>query len=85
MAALTFDTLRFVRTLRDKAKMPAEQAEAFADALSDAMGDDLVTKTFLESQISQAKLGIVQWIAGLMVFQTLTIIGSVLALLKYAH
>ncbi|WP_419829576.1 DUF1640 domain-containing protein [Methylobacterium sp.] len=43
--AVAFDTLRFVRTLRDKAKMSSEQAEGLADAIAEAIQNDLATKT----------------------------------------
>ncbi|AWN50793.1 DUF1640 domain-containing protein [Methylobacterium sp. 17Sr1-1] len=33
MTAVAFDTLRFVRTLRDKARMSPEQAEGLAEAI----------------------------------------------------
>ena len=45
MTAVAFDTLRFVRTLREKAKMSPEQAEGLADAVSEAIQNDLATKT----------------------------------------
>lgn len=43
--AVAFDTLRFVRTLRDKAKMSSEQAKGLADAIAEAIQNDLATKT----------------------------------------
>ncbi|WP_457120534.1 coiled-coil domain-containing protein [Methylobacterium sp. JK268] len=48
MTAVAFDTLKFARTLRDRAKMPAEQAEGLADALLEAMQGDLATKSDME-------------------------------------
>ncbi|MCJ2073280.1 CCDC90 family protein [Methylobacterium sp. J-030] len=45
MTAVAFDTLRFVRTLREKAKMSSEQAEGLADAIAEAIQNDLATKT----------------------------------------
>jgi hypothetical protein len=44
MTAVAFDTLRFVRTLREKAKMSPEQAEGLADAVAEAIQNDLATK-----------------------------------------
>lgn len=49
MAAVAFDALRFVRTLRDKAKMSPEQAEGLAEAIQ----VDLATKS-----------DIIQWTIG---------------------
>ena len=45
MTAVAFNTLRFVRTLREKAKMSSEQAEGLADAVAEAIQNDLATKT----------------------------------------
>ena len=45
MTAVAFDTLRFVRTLREKAKMSSEQAEGLADVVAEAIQGDLATKT----------------------------------------
>jgi len=39
-----FDTLRLVRTLRDKAKFSPEQAEGLADAMAEAMEGDIASK-----------------------------------------
>ena len=47
MSTIAFDTLRFARALREKAKLTPEQAEGFADAIGEAMHDDLATKSDL--------------------------------------
>ena len=44
MTALLFDTLRLSRILRDKGHFTPEQAEALAEALSEATQSDLATK-----------------------------------------
>ncbi|MFL9827746.1 DUF1640 domain-containing protein [Rhodoplanes sp. SY1] len=44
MTIATFDSLKFARALREKAKMSAEQAEGFADAVSEAIQSDLASK-----------------------------------------
>lgn len=49
MTAVAFDTLRFVRTLRDKAKMSPEQAEGLAEAVAEAVQGDLATKSDIKS------------------------------------
>ncbi|UHC16527.1 DUF1640 domain-containing protein [Methylobacterium currus] len=49
MTAVAFDILRFVRTLRDKAKMSPEQAEGLAEAIAEAIQADLATKSDIES------------------------------------
>jgi hypothetical protein len=47
MSAIPFDTLKLARSLRDKAKFGAEQAEGVADALSEAFQGEIATKTDL--------------------------------------
>lgn len=47
MSTIAFDTLRFARALREKAKLTPEQAEGFADAIAEALHDDLATKSDL--------------------------------------
>ena len=49
MTAVAFDTLRFVRSLRDKATMSSEQAEVLADAVAEAIQSNLATKSDIEA------------------------------------
>ncbi|PJI54199.1 DUF1640 domain-containing protein [Methylobacterium radiotolerans] len=44
MTAVAFDTLKFARALREKAKLSPEQAEGLADALVDVFDGNLATK-----------------------------------------
>jgi len=44
MTALLLDTLRLSRSLRDKGNFTSEQAEALAEALSEASQGDLASK-----------------------------------------
>ena len=81
MATITFDTLKFVRTLKD-AGVPENQAEAFKEAQSDA---ELATKydmkelvLRLEAKINEVKYDMVKWIAGMLIAQA----GLVAALVK---
>ncbi len=67
MVTIAFDTLRFARALREKAKLTPEQAEGFADAIAEAMHDDLATKSDLrlvkvelQAEIQQVKAEIQQ-------------------------
>jgi ATP phosphoribosyltransferase regulatory subunit HisZ len=55
MNAIPFDTLKFVRALRDKAKLPPEQAEGFADAIAEAVQSDLATKSDLQATRTDLK------------------------------
>ncbi len=67
MTTIAFDTLKFARALREKAKLTPEQAEGFADAIGEAMHDDLATKSDLrlvkaeiQAEIQQVKAEIQQ-------------------------
>jgi phage shock protein A len=44
MTAVAFDTLKFARALREKAKLSTEKAEGFADAMVDVLDSNLATK-----------------------------------------
>ncbi|CAA2156697.1 hypothetical protein MBRA_02134 [Methylobacterium brachiatum] len=44
MIAVAFDTLKFARALREKAKLSPEQAEGFADALVDVRDRNLAAE-----------------------------------------
>jgi hypothetical protein len=48
MTSVTFDTLRFAKKLQ-KSGLTEEQAEVFADALKEAVTDELVTKADLQA------------------------------------
>lgn len=99
MTAVAFDTLRFVRTLRDKAKMSSEQAEGLADAIAEAIQNDLPTKTDIaavrtdiealrlanEADLAETKAEIVKWMIGSIGFQALVIVGGVVALARGFH
>lgn len=89
MPAVPFDTLRLARALRDKAKFTPEQAEGAADAIAEAVQSDLSTKgdlremeLRLEGEIASAKSEIIKWMFGTVGFQTLLIIGALVALLR---
>ncbi|MCJ2059472.1 hypothetical protein MKL09_23395 [Methylobacterium sp. J-048] len=79
MAAVAFDTLTFARTLRDKAKFLPGQAEALADAVAEVLRGDHATKADLRAELAETRAEIVRWVAGLIGFQTLAIIGAVVA------
>ena len=85
MTAVAFDTLRFVRTLREKMKLPSEQAEGLADAMAEALQGDLVTKSDLRAELAETRSEIIRWVAGLIGFQTLAILGAVLAFVRVLH
>ncbi len=59
--SIAFDTLKFARALREKAHLTTEQAEGLAEAITDAMHDDLATKADLAREAG----GIQTEVAGL--------------------
>ncbi|MEE7448217.1 hypothetical protein MRF4_10500 [Methylobacterium radiotolerans] len=85
MAAVAFDTLKFARALREKAKLSPEQAEGLADAMADELQGDLVTKADLRAELADTRSEIMRWVAGLIGFQTLAVIGAVVALARAPH
>lgn len=85
MTTVAFDTLKFARALREKAKLSPEQAEGLADAMAEALQGDVVTKADLRAELAETRAEIVRWVAGLIGFQTLAIIGAVVALARTLH
>jgi hypothetical protein len=86
MTTLIFDTLRLSKTLQEKGRFTTEQANALAEALGDAAGNDLATKADiadLRAEIANAKYDLQKWIVGAVGFQSvLTTIGIILALVR---
>ncbi len=78
--SVAFDTLKFAQTLRDKAHVPQDQAEGIAQAFADALAEEMVTKTHLDGRLESTKYDIQKWAIGTMGFQTIVILGAVLAL-----
>ena len=73
MATVTFDTLKFVHTLK-AAGIPDKQAEAEAEAISEALEvnlQDLVTKEYLDVKFQQdlapvrTDLAVLKWMMGI--------------------
>lgn len=82
MATVTFDTLKFVQTLK-KSGFDDKQAEAVAQAFSDAQSEGQpVTRDYfdmhLKAEIEASKSDMIKWIAGLLIAQA----GLVAALVK---
>ena len=128
MTAVAFDTLKFARALRDKAKLSPEQAEGLADALVDVFDGNIATKADIQvvrsdiealkiqtradiealrlttqadidglrletkadieavkGAIASAKVETVRWLVGAIGFQTLAVLGAVVALTRTIH
>jgi hypothetical protein len=77
MSTIPFDTLKFTKRL-EAAGIPAEHAEAIAEAFGEATGSELVTKDYLKAEIEAAKNDLIKWMAGLLLAQA----GLVTALVK---
>jgi len=68
MAAITFDTHKFIRKLKD-AGFEEKQAEALTEALLSAIEDsELVTRKDLQIELAPIKsdLSVVKWMLGLL-------------------
>nr|VFJ64917.1 MAG: Protein of unknown function (DUF1640) [Candidatus Kentron sp. FW] len=75
MAAITFDTLRFVHRLKE-AGIPEQQAEAISDAFKEAHGStELVTKEFLALRLAELKNELLKWLIGLTSAQIVLLLG----------
>lgn len=77
MSAVTFDTLKFVKTL-EAAGVEPKQAEAIADAQREAFAElvsvsDLVTK----HDLAEMKFDLLKWIVGLALAQTGLVVGLI--------
>lgn len=80
MAAITFDTHKFVRTLKD-AGVPESQAEAISEAFKEAQGDtDVATKHDIENlrqdmkvSLSDLKVELIKWVTGALIAQAAVI------------
>lgn len=62
----TFDTLKFSRTLQDKAKLTSEQAEGIAFAFAEAGSDHMITKSDLREELAPLKAEqlVMKWMIG---------------------
>lgn len=128
MTAVAFDTLKFARAPRDKAKLSPEQAEGLANALVDVFDGNIATKADIQvvrsdiealkiqtradiealrlttqadidglrletkadieavkGAIASAKVETVRWLVGAIGFQTLAVLGAVVALTRTIH
>jgi hypothetical protein len=82
VSVTTFDTLKFTRTLCDKAKFSQEQAEAISEAFADATFEQLVTKDYfdlkLDAKISDLRSELLKF----MLTQTVVIVGLTVTIIK---
>lgn len=82
MSAITFDTLKFTKRLKESG-LPEAQAEAISEAFVDAQGQlDLVTKQDLEIAVKTLEANLTRWIISAGVLQTVLIAGLLVKLMK---
>ena len=92
MSTLTFDTLKFAKTLT-AAGVPSAQAEAEAEALANALEEsgktaDLTTKqdlavvkAELEVKMAETKSDLIRWVVGVGMLQTALIAALMMKLI----
>jgi hypothetical protein len=86
MNALTFDTLKLARKL-EAAGFSPEQAAGASAALAETLGEvpGVASKEDvlrLEAKIEATKAEIIKWMFGTIGFQTIIILGAVIALAR---
>lgn len=94
MSTLTFDTLKFAKTLT-AAGVPSAQAEAEAEALANALEEsgktanlttkqDLaIVKAELEVKIAEMKSELIRWVVGVGMLQTAMIAALLMKLIPF--
>ncbi len=76
MTTVSFDTLKFSRTLQDKAKLTPEQAEGVGLAFAEASAEQMTTKSDLTSELAPIKgeLLVVKWMVGFILAAVMAIL-----------
>lgn len=96
MTAVAFDTLKFARALREKAKLSPEQAEGLADAMVEVLDGNLATKADVRevrgdiealkiqtrADIEALRSEMIKWMFGTVGLQTIVILGAVITLAR---
>ncbi|MHB8232712.1 MAG: hypothetical protein ACYDDB_07420 [bacterium] len=65
--------------------IPESQAEAQAEALSNALSEAMSNNVATKLDIKELEAKMVKWFAGIIIAQTITVVGIVIALLKLLH
>lgn len=80
MSRITFDTLKFVETLKESG-IDEKQAKAITAAYQNASEDqELVTKQDMSMALAEMKYDLLKWIIGLALAQFTVLIGILLKL-----
>ncbi len=77
MASVTFDTLKFAKKL-ESAGISQIQAEALAEAFSEATSQELVTRDYLDAKLESNKNDVLKFVAAALIAQA----GLIAALVK---
>jgi hypothetical protein len=89
---MIYDTLKLAKTLRDDAHFPQDQAEGLANALNEAVQDNLATKGDIagvrteiaelraatKADVAELKSELLKWIIGAIGLQTVVVIGAIM-------
>lgn len=92
MATVAFDTLKLAQRL-EAAGLPQRQAQDIAGAISETVGEAIVTREYLdlrlgettarlEAKIAEVRAEMTRWMFGAVGLQTLAILGGMAALLR---
>jgi Asp-tRNA(Asn)/Glu-tRNA(Gln) amidotransferase B subunit len=78
------DTLAYAKRLIQSG-VPESQAEIQAETLSNALSEVLSNNVATKLDIKELETKMIKWFAGVVIAQTITIVGIVIALLKLLH
>ena len=78
------DTLAYTKRLIQSG-VPESQAEIQAETLSKALSEVLSNNVVTKLDIKELETKMIKWFAGVVIAQTITIVGIVIALLKLLH
>ena len=78
------DTLAYAKRLIQSG-VPESQAEIQAETLSNALSEVLSNNVATKFDIKELETKMIKWFAGVVIAQTITIVGIVIALLKLLH
>jgi hypothetical protein len=89
VSVAVFNTHAFVKRLT-AAGMPEAQAEALADELAPLIDERLATKDDLanlatRADLAEVKADLMKWTFGAIGFQTVIVLGAVIALARVGH
>jgi VIT1/CCC1 family predicted Fe2+/Mn2+ transporter len=83
MSPVAFDTLKLAQRF-EAAGAPLKQAQDMAAAISDTIGETVVTREYLDLRLAELKADLLKWMVGAIGLQTLAILGAITAFLGTA-